>query len=39
MLRVCGLAKQYGDQAVLANVAFTLSAGEVLGLIGPNGRA
>jgi branched-chain amino acid transport system ATP-binding protein len=37
LLRVAGLAKHYGDQAVLVDVSFDLQSGEILGLIGPNG--
>jgi ABC-2 type transport system ATP-binding protein len=37
LLRVAGLGKRYGEEEVLADVAFSVRAGEVLGLIGPNG--
>ena len=37
MMQVAGLTKQYGDQRVLADISFSVNAGEVLGLIGPNG--
>jgi ABC-2 type transport system ATP-binding protein len=37
LLRVAGLTKRYGDQLALAEVGFGLRAGEVVGLIGPNG--
>jgi ABC-2 type transport system ATP-binding protein len=37
MLQVAGLNKRYGEDEVLAAVAFSVRAGEVLGLIGPNG--
>ncbi len=37
LLSVSSLAKRYGDQAALTNIAFSVYAGEVLGLIGPNG--
>src|SRR5262249_8555568 len=37
LMQVTGLAKRYGDQAALADISFTVNAGEVLGLIGPNG--
>src|SRR4051794_4892462 len=37
LLRIDGIAKQYGDARVLADISFDLRAGEVLGLIGPNG--
>jgi len=37
VLTVEGLTKQFGSRRVLADVSFTVGAGEVLGLIGPNG--
>jgi len=37
LLRVVGLGKRYGDQQALAEIAFDVRDGEVLGLIGPNG--
>jgi ABC-2 type transport system ATP-binding protein len=37
LLQVDGLTKRYGDQRALADVSFSVQAGEVLGLIGPNG--
>ena len=37
LLRVAGLAKRYGEQRALADISFAVNAGEVLGLIGPNG--
>jgi ABC-type multidrug transport system ATPase subunit len=37
LLQVTALTKRYGDQVALADVAFTVRAGEILGLIGPNG--
>jgi len=37
LLQVEGLTKHYGDQIALADVAFSVQSGEVLGLIGPNG--
>jgi ABC-2 type transport system ATP-binding protein len=37
ILRVCRLTKRYGDEIALADVAFEIRCGEVLGLIGPNG--
>jgi ABC-2 type transport system ATP-binding protein len=37
VLEVCGLTKRYGDQVALADVAFCVQSGEVIGLIGPNG--
>lgn len=36
-LRVCRLTKRFGDEIALAEVAFEIRSGEVLGLIGPNG--
>jgi ABC-type multidrug transport system ATPase subunit len=37
VLTVEGLTKKFGSRSVLADVSFTVGAGEVLGLIGPNG--
>jgi ABC-2 type transport system ATP-binding protein len=37
LLRVAGLTKRYGDEITLADVAFEVRPGEILGLIGPNG--
>ena len=37
MLRIASLSKFYGEQRALEDVAFSVHAGEVLGLIGPNG--
>jgi len=37
LLQVEDLTKRYGDQTVLADIAFTVARGEVVGLIGPNG--
>jgi len=37
LLEVLSLAKRYGDQVALADIAFSVHGGEVLGLIGPNG--
>jgi ABC-type multidrug transport system ATPase subunit len=37
LLQVEHLAKRYGDQIALADVAFDVREGEVLGIIGPNG--
>jgi ABC-2 type transport system ATP-binding protein len=36
-IRVEGLTKRYGGVAALADVAFSIRPGEILGLIGPNG--
>jgi ABC-2 type transport system ATP-binding protein len=37
LLQVVALTKRFGGQVALADVAFSVRAGEVLGLIGPNG--
>jgi ABC-2 type transport system ATP-binding protein len=37
LLRVAGLAKRFGGETALADVAFDVLPGEILGLIGPNG--
>src|SRR5438067_1365380 len=37
LVEVRGFAKRYGEQRALADISFTVRAGEVLGLIGPNG--
>src|SRR5712691_12507580 len=37
LMQVTGLAKRYRDQDALADISFSVNAGEVLGLIGPNG--
>ena len=37
LMQVAGLAKRYGDQRALTDIAFAVRSGEVLGLIGPNG--
>src|ERR1700747_3781927 len=37
LMQVASLAKRYGDQRALADISFTVNAGEVLGLSGPNG--
>ena len=37
LLRVNSINKQYADQLVLANVAFDIQPGEIVGIIGPNG--
>jgi ABC-2 type transport system ATP-binding protein len=37
LLCVSSLSKRYGEQVALADIAFSVYPGEVLGLIGPNG--
>lgn len=37
LLRVDGLTKRWGDEAALADIAFDVRSGEIVGLIGPNG--
>jgi ABC-2 type transport system ATP-binding protein len=37
ILEISGLSKRYGDQIAVADISFTVTAGEVVGLIGPNG--
>jgi len=37
LLEIVALSKRFGEQVALADVAFSIRAGEVLGLIGPNG--
>src|SRR3954451_7167474 len=37
LMQVVGIAKRYGEQRALADISFSVNAGEVLGLIGPNG--
>jgi branched-chain amino acid transport system ATP-binding protein len=37
VLRVVGVVKQFGGFRALDGVSFSLAAGEVLGLVGPNG--
>src|SRR5499433_3012674 len=37
LLQVTSLTKRYVDQVALADIAFTVRTGEILGLIGPNG--
>jgi ABC-type multidrug transport system ATPase subunit len=37
LLQVEDLTKRYGDQTALADIAFSVARGEVVGLIGPNG--
>ena len=37
VITASGLTKQYGKQAALNGVSFTIAAGRIVGLIGPNG--
>src|SRR5215472_9602532 len=37
LLRAAGLTKRFGDETALADIAFDVRSGEILGLIGPNG--
>ena len=37
MIEVAGLSKSYGAVKAVADLSFTVQAGEVLGLVGPNG--
>ena len=37
MIEVAGLSKSYGSVKAVQDLAFTVGAGEVLGLVGPNG--
>jgi len=37
VIRVENLAHSYGDRVALAGVSFTVTAGEIFGLLGPNG--
>src|SRR5215211_2192861 len=37
LLQVFGVTKAYNDQPALADISFSVTAGEILGLIGPNG--
>ena len=37
LLCVEGLTKRYGRESAVADVTFSLSAGEVVGIVGPNG--
>ncbi|MCI5871066.1 MAG: ATP-binding cassette domain-containing protein, partial [Streptococcus sp.] len=37
ILQLNGLEKSYGSKLVLKNVNFTIEAGKIVGLLGPNG--
>src|SRR5262245_63867359 len=37
LMQVAGLCKRYGEQRALVDISFAVNAGEVVGLIGPNG--
>jgi len=37
MIEAAGLTKHYGDVAAVAELSFSVQAGEILGLVGPNG--
>ena len=37
ILRVINLAKRYGDERVLEEITFSVTEGDVLGIVGPNG--
>ena len=37
ILRTANLAKRYGEESAIADVTFSVRAGEVLGIVGPNG--
>ncbi len=39
MIEADGLVKSYGQTRALAGVSFSVPAGSVLGLLGPNGPA
>ena len=36
-IAVCGVTKRFGARAALQSVSFSLSAGELVGIVGPNG--
>ena len=38
MLAVTDLAKSFGSVAAVSKIEFTVGAGEVVGLLGPNGQ-
>jgi ABC-2 type transport system ATP-binding protein len=37
LLRAVSLAKHYGEEEAIADITFSVTAGEVLGIVGPNG--
>jgi ABC-2 type transport system ATP-binding protein len=37
ILRAADLAKRYGEESAISDITFSVSAGEVLGIVGPNG--
>jgi ABC-type branched-subunit amino acid transport system ATPase component len=37
ILRAVNLAKHYGEEEAIADITFSVTAGEVLGIVGPNG--
>jgi len=39
ILTVSALSKQFRGVLAVSDVSFTVTAGEIMGLIGPNGRA
>jgi ATPase subunit of ABC transporter with duplicated ATPase domains len=39
VIEVTGLTKRYGGEAVVDGISFHVEAGEIFGILGPNGRA
>ncbi|MDY0396925.1 ATP-binding cassette domain-containing protein [Virgibacillus halophilus] len=37
MLQAAGITKHYGDKTILHDISFSISQGEVVGLVGENG--
>src|SRR5689334_25095070 len=37
LLRAVSLAKHYGEEEAIADITFSVTSGEVLGIVGPNG--